>query len=45
MECYGSGLEPDGAVIVGKPAQFKIDTRKAGSAPLDVKVNFQNNEF
>lgn len=37
MNCYGSGLQPNG-VIQGKPAEFVIDTKKAGVAPLDVKV-------
>ncbi|XP_066996805.1 filamin-A isoform X2 [Anabrus simplex] len=37
VECYGSGLERDG-VTKGKPAEFTVDTRRAGSAPLDVKV-------
>lgn len=37
MNCYGSGLQPNG-VIQGKPAEFVVDTKKAGVAPLDVKV-------
>lgn len=37
MNCYGNGLQPSG-VVQGKPAEFTIDTKKAGAAPLDVKV-------
>ncbi|XP_031347323.1 filamin-A isoform X1 [Photinus pyralis] len=37
VEVYGPGIEPTG-VHKGKPATFSIDTRKAGSAPLDVQV-------
>ncbi|GLH11660.1 Filamin-A [Gryllus bimaculatus] len=37
VECYGPGLKPDG-VAKGKSTEFTIDTRKAGSAPLDVQV-------
>jgi len=37
VNCYGSGLQPNG-VIQGKPAEFVVDTKKAGVAPLDVKV-------
>nr|CAD7196862.1 unnamed protein product [Timema douglasi] len=37
VECYGKGLEKDGA-MKGKPTEFTVDTRKAGSAPLDVQV-------
>jgi len=37
VNCYGSGLQPNG-VIQGKPADFVVDTKKAGVAPLDVKV-------
>nr|CAD7264189.1 unnamed protein product [Timema shepardi] len=39
VECYGKGLEKDGA-MKGKPTEFTVDTRKAGSAPLDVQVNY-----
>lgn len=37
MECSGPGIEPTG-VTAGMPTQFKIDTRRAGNAPLDVQV-------
>ncbi|VVC42331.1 Hypothetical protein CINCED_3A018391 [Cinara cedri] len=37
VNCYGNGLQPNG-VIQGKPAEFIVDTKKAGVAPLDVKV-------
>ncbi|KAK6619966.1 hypothetical protein RUM44_006366 [Polyplax serrata] len=37
VECSGPGVEPNGPVS-GKPTHFKIDTRKAGTAPLDVQV-------
>nr|CAD7457189.1 unnamed protein product [Timema tahoe] len=37
VECHGKGLEKDGA-MKGKPTEFTVDTRKAGSAPLDVQV-------
>ncbi|XP_059469559.1 filamin-A isoform X2 [Neocloeon triangulifer] len=38
VECYGPGLERDG-VMLGKQAPFTVDTRNAGSAPLDIQVN------
>lgn len=37
VNCYGSGLQPNGLVL-NKPAEFTVDTKKAGNAPLDVKV-------
>lgn len=37
VNCYGSGLQPNG-LVQGKPAEFTVDTKKAGNAPLDVKV-------
>jgi hypothetical protein len=37
VECYGPGVQRDG-VSKGQRAQFTIDTRHAGSAPLDVQV-------
>ncbi|XP_063219242.1 filamin-A [Bacillus rossius redtenbacheri] len=37
VECHGKGIESNG-VQSGKPTEFKIDTRKAGSAPLDIQV-------
>lgn len=36
VECYGPGLEK--SVSKGKPVDFTIDTRRAGSAPLDIQV-------
>ncbi|XP_066158369.1 filamin-A isoform X3 [Euwallacea fornicatus] len=43
VEVYGEGVEPNGPQ---KDVQtnFKIDTRKAGSAPLDVKVTQGNSK-
>lgn len=35
--CQGPGVERDGA-HKGRPADFTVDTRKAGNAPLDVQV-------
>lgn len=37
VQVYGQGIEPAG-IQKGLPAKFIVDTRKAGSAPLDVKV-------
>ncbi|KAK5639704.1 hypothetical protein RI129_012196 [Pyrocoelia pectoralis] len=37
VEVYGPGIEATG-VHKGKLATFSVDTRKAGSAPLDVQV-------
>lgn len=37
VEVYGSGIHPTG-VQTNSPARFTVDTRKAGSAPLDVKI-------
>lgn len=37
VECHGKGIEKDG-VSKGKPTEFTIDTKRAGSAPLDVQV-------
>ncbi|XP_049804905.1 filamin-A isoform X1 [Schistocerca nitens] len=36
VECYGPGLEK--SVSKGKPVDFTVDTRRAGSAPLDIQV-------
>ncbi|XP_022174560.1 filamin-A isoform X1 [Myzus persicae] len=44
VNCYGNGLQPNG-VIQGKPAEFVVDTKKAGVAPLDVKVIDSNGNF
>jgi filamin len=44
VNCYGSGLQPNG-VIQGKPAEFVVDTKKAGVAPLDVKVIDSSGNF
>lgn len=38
VNCYGDGIQPNG-VIQGKPAEFVVDAKRAGVAPLDVKVN------
>jgi hypothetical protein len=46
VECYGPGVQRDG-VTKGQRAQFTIDTRRAGSAPLDVQVldaNYNNTD-
>ncbi|KAG7166764.1 Filamin-A-like 2, partial [Homarus americanus] len=37
VKCKGPGLEKNG-VVSGKLAEFKVDTREAGDAPLDVTV-------
>ncbi|XP_069693768.1 filamin-A isoform X2 [Periplaneta americana] len=37
VECSGPGIQRDG-VMKGQRAQFTVDTRRAGSAPLDVQV-------
>ena len=37
VECYGPGLEKTG-LITKQPANFTVDTRKAGEAALDVSV-------
>ncbi|ERL95534.1 hypothetical protein D910_12796 [Dendroctonus ponderosae] len=37
VDVYGEGVEPNGPQK-DVPTKFKIDTRNAGSAPLDVKV-------
>jgi filamin len=37
VEVYGPGVEPSG-VQKDVPAKFTVDTKKAGSAPLDVRV-------
>lgn len=37
VEVYGPGVEPNG-VQKDTPTKFFVDTRKAGSAPLDVKI-------
>ena len=41
VEIYGPGIEPSG-VQKDVPAKFTIDARKAGSAPLDVRVTDVN---
>ncbi|XP_025833644.1 filamin-A isoform X1 [Agrilus planipennis] len=41
VEVYGPGIEPTG-VEKDKPTKFFIDTRKAGSAPVDVRVMDSN---
>lgn len=37
VEVFGPGIEPNG-VQKHVPTKFTVDTRKAGSAPLDVKI-------
>ena len=37
VECSGQGLQENG-LISGQKTNFKIDTRKAGKAPLDVEI-------
>ncbi|KAK4306993.1 hypothetical protein Pmani_021217 [Petrolisthes manimaculis] len=37
VKCSGPGLEKNG-VVSGRPAEFQVDTRQAGDAPLDVTV-------
>lgn len=37
VKCKGPGLEKNG-LVSGRPADFQVDTRKAGDAPLDVTV-------
>lgn len=41
VDVYGPGVEPNG-VQNHVPTKFVVDTRKAGSAPLDVKVTDSN---
>ncbi|XP_060516412.1 filamin-A isoform X2 [Cylas formicarius] len=41
VDVYGPGIEPNGPQK-DKPAKFTVDTRKAGSAPLDVRVTDGN---
>ncbi|CAL8082481.1 unnamed protein product [Orchesella dallaii] len=44
VECHGPGLEPTGNVT-NKPSEFTVDTRRAGSAPLEISVmdaNYNN---
>lgn len=38
VECHGPGLEATGNVT-NKPAEFTVDTRRAGSAPLEISVS------
>lgn len=40
VECSGKGLQ--GILPVNVPVDFNVDTRKAGNAPLDVKVRIFN---
>ncbi|XP_039299021.1 filamin-A isoform X2 [Nilaparvata lugens] len=37
VKCQGKGIERDG-VSKGNPTEFTVDTKKAGTAPLDVQV-------
>lgn len=38
VKASGGGLQPNG-VSIGRPAEFTVDTRAAGAAPLEVKVH------
>lgn len=40
---FGSGIQPN-QVAKGTPANFTVDSRKAGSAPLDVQVLDRKNK-
>lgn len=37
MKTFGPGLQLNGTTI-GKPTEFTVDTKKAGVAPLEIKV-------
>ena len=37
VEVHGPGIQPDG-VPSNKPTHFIVDSRKAGQAPLEVKI-------
>ena len=37
VEVHGPGIKPDG-VPSNKPTHFTVDVRKAGQAPLEVKI-------
>lgn len=37
VKVHGKGIDPNG-VSLGEKAEFTIDTKNAGSAPLDVKI-------
>ncbi|XP_050067856.1 filamin-A isoform X4 [Anopheles maculipalpis] len=39
VKVTGPGVEKNGGVIVGKPTEFTVDATRAGSAPLEVKIN------
>ncbi|XP_061502790.1 filamin-A isoform X5 [Anopheles gambiae] len=39
VKVSGPGVEKNGGVIVGKPTEFTVDATRAGSAPLEVKIN------
>lgn len=39
VDVYGPGVQLNG-VQINTPAKFTVDTREAGPAPLDVKVNY-----
>lgn len=43
VDVYGAGVEPNG-IQTQVPAKFTVDTRKAGSAPLDVRVGEPQNK-
>lgn len=39
------GLEQKKKILASKPAEFEIDTKKAGKAPIDVKVKNPKGKF
>ncbi|XP_035783297.1 filamin-A-like isoform X5 [Anopheles albimanus] len=39
VKVSGPGVEKNGSVIVNKPTEFTVDATRAGSAPLEVKIN------
>ncbi|XP_052890939.1 filamin-A isoform X3 [Anopheles moucheti] len=39
VKVTGPGVEKNGGVTVGKPTEFTVDATRAGSAPLEVKIN------
>lgn len=38
VKAYGSGIQQKNGVTIGKTAEFTVDTKLAGSAPLEVKI-------
>ncbi|XP_050087655.1 filamin-A isoform X6 [Anopheles aquasalis] len=39
VKVSGPGVEKNGSVIVNRPTEFTVDATRAGSAPLEVKIN------